>query len=80
VGIGLWKLQRWSWFVTCVFAIFSFIFDFGLLVHMLRHLPTLLAVVGVLRLVFLVLIVGYFSRTSIRAAFGLVRQRAAGQG
>ena len=77
VGIALWKLQRWSWFVTCAFAIFSFVFDVSLFVHMFRHLPIALLFLGLLRFAFLVGIVLYFGKTGVRAAFGLTRAKAA---
>lgn len=78
IGIGLWKLQRWAWFVTCAFVVLSFMLDITLFVHMLRHLPVLLVVAGILRFAFLAWILAYFNRTSVRAAFGLARVRSAG--
>lgn len=77
VGVALWKLQRWSWFVTCAFAAFSFLLDLSLFVRMSRHLPATILTLGILRFAFLVGIVVYFSRTRVRAAFGLVRAKAA---
>lgn len=77
VGVALWKLQRWSWFVTCAFAAFSFLLDLSLFVRMFRHLPATLLVLGILRFAFLVGIIVYFSKTRVRAAFGLVRAKAA---
>lgn len=76
VGIALWKLQRWSWFVTCAFVIFSFVLDVSLFAHMFRHLPIALVVLGILRFAFLVGVVVYFSKTGVRAAFGLTRAKA----
>lgn len=77
VGIALWKLQRWSWFVTCAFVIFSFVLDVSLFAHMFRHLPIILVVLGFLRFAFLVGVVLYFSRTGVRSAFGLTRAKSA---
>jgi hypothetical protein len=77
VGVALWKLQRWSWFVTCAFVVFSFVLDVSLFAHMFRHLPIGLLVLGILRFAFLVGIVVYFNKPGVRAAFGLVRTRAA---
>ena len=77
VGVALWKLQRWSWFVTCAFAAFSFLLDLSLFVRMSRHLPATILMLGILRFIFLVGIVAYFSKTRVRAAFGLVRAKAA---
>ena len=77
VGVALWKLQRWSWFVTCAFVVFSFVLDVSLFAHMFRHLPIGLLVLGILRFAFLVGIVVYFNKPGVRAAFGLVRGRAA---
>lgn len=77
VGIALWKLQRWAWFVTCAFVVLSFVLDVSLFVRMFRHLPIVLVVLGALRLCFLILIVAYFSRTRVRNAFGLVRSDSA---
>ena len=77
VGIALWKLQRWAWFVTCAFLVLSFVLDVSLFAHMFRHLPPVLVVLGSLRLCFLILIVAYFSRTRVRNAFGLVRSNSA---
>lgn len=77
VGIALWKLQRWAWFVTCAFIVLSFVLDVGLFAHMFRHLPPGLVTLGSLRLVFLLCIVGYLSRTRVRSAFGLTKSRVA---
>lgn len=77
VGVALWKLQRWSWFVTCAFALFSFVLDVSLFAHMFHHLPVGLLVLGILRFAFLMGIVVYFNKPAVRAAFGLVRVRAA---
>lgn len=77
VGVALWKLQRWSWFVTCAFAAFSLLLDLSLFVRMFRHLPVTFLVLGILRFIFLVGIVAYFNKTRVRAAFGLVRAKAA---
>src|SRR5438270_3776352 len=77
VGLSLWKLHRWSWFVTCGFAILTFALDAGLFTHMLRHLPIAFLALGILRFGFLVWILGYMSRTRVRAAFGLARREAA---
>lgn len=77
VGVALWKLQRWSWFVTCAFAVFSFVLDVSLFAHMFHHLPVGLLVLGILRFAFLMGIVVYFNKPAVRAAFGLVRARAA---
>lgn len=77
IGIALQKLQRWSWFVSYGFAVFSFVLDVGLFAHMFRYLPVALAVLGLLRFALLAWIVAYLSRTSIRAAFGLAKAGAA---
>lgn len=77
VGVALWKLQRWSWFVTCAFVVFSFVLDLSLFVHMFRHLPIMLLVLGILRFALLVGIVVYFNKAGVRAAFGLARARVA---
>ncbi len=77
VGIALWKLQRWAWFVTCAFVVLSFVLDVSLFARMFRHLPPALVVLGTLRFCFLILILGYFSRTGVRSAFGLVRSSSA---
>ena len=77
IGIALQKLQRWAWFVSYGFAVFSFVLDIGLFAHMFHYLPMTLAILGVLRFALLAWIVGYLSRTSIRAAFGLARVGAA---
>ena len=77
IGIALQKLQRWAWFVSYGFAVFSFVLDVGLFAHMFRYLPLTLALLGVLRFGLLAWIVAYLSRTSIRAAFGLARTGAA---
>ena len=77
VGVALQKLQRWAWFVSYGVAVLSFVLDIGLFVHMLRHLPIALLVLGVLRFGLLAWMVGYLTRTSIRAAFGLARVAAA---
>jgi hypothetical protein len=77
VGLSLWKLHRWSWFVTCFFAVLTFVLDAGLFAHMLRHLPIVFLALGILRFGFLVWILAYMSRTSVRAAFGLARRQTA---
>jgi len=77
IGIALQKLQRWAWFVSYGFAVFSFVLDVGLFAHMFRYLPLTLALLGLLRFGLLAWIVAYLSRTSIRAAFGLARAGAA---
>jgi hypothetical protein len=77
IGIALRKLQRWAWFVTCGFAVLSFMLDIALFVRMFSYLPVMLVVLGIVRFVLLVGVVAYMSRTSVRAAFGLVRVRAA---
>lgn len=77
IGIALQKLQRWAWFVSYGFALFSFVLDIGLFSHMLRYLPITLAVLGLLRFALLAWIVAYLSRSSIRAVFGLSRAGAA---
>ncbi len=77
VGIALWKLQRWAWFVTCAFVALSFVLDVSLFARMFRHLPAGLVLLGTLRFCFLILIVAYFSRTRVRKAFGLVRSNSA---
>jgi len=79
IGIALRKLQRWAWFVTCAFAVLSFVLDLALFVRMLNHLPLTLVVTGVLRFAFLLWIVGYLNKPSVRAAFGLVRIKTAAQ-
>jgi len=73
IGIALQKLQRWAWFVSYGFAVFSFVLDVGLFAHMFHYLPLTLAVLGLLRFALLAWIIAYLSRTSIRAAFGLSR-------
>jgi hypothetical protein len=77
IGIALQKLQRWAWFVSYGFAVFSFVLDIGLFAHMFRYLPLTLAVLGLLRFALLAWIIAYLSRTSIRAVFGLARAGAA---
>ena len=77
VGIALWKLQRWGWFVTCAFVVLSFVLDVSLFARMCRHVPTTLVILGILRFCFLILILVYFSRTGVRSAFGLVRTSSA---
>lgn len=77
VGIALWKLQRWAWFTTCAFVVLSFVLDVGLFAHMFRHLPPALVSLGLLRFAFLISILAYFGKTSVRRAFGLVRTAAA---
>ena len=77
VGVALWKLQRWAWFVTCAFVVLSFVLDVSLFARMFRHLPPVLLVLGILRFCFLILILVYFNRTSVRNAFGLVRSNSA---
>ena len=77
VGFSLWKLHRWSWFVTCGFAVLTFVLDAGLFAHMLRHLPLALLALGLLRFGFLVWILAYMSKTRVRAAFGLARRDVA---
>lgn len=77
IGIALRKLQRWAWFVTCGFALLSFMLDIALFVRMFSYLPVTLVLLGIVRFVLLVGVVAYMSRTSVRAAFGLVRVRAA---
>jgi uncharacterized membrane protein (DUF2068 family) len=77
VGVALWKLQRWAWFVTCAFVVLSFVLDVGLFAHMFRHLPPGLVTLGTLRLAFLVCIVAYLNRTRVRSAFGLSKSRVA---
>lgn len=79
IGIGLWKLQRWAWFVTCAFVTLSFVLDITLFVHMFRHLPVVLVVVGLSRFAFLAWIVAYLNRISVRAAFGLTRAKTTAQ-
>lgn len=78
VGVALWKLQRWAWFVTCAFVVLSFALDVGLFANMFRHLPPALLALGVLRFAFLITILAYFNKTSVRRAFGLARAGAAG--
>jgi hypothetical protein len=73
VGVALWKLQRWAWFVTCAFVVLSFVLDASLFARMFRHLPPALVALGTLRFCFLILILAYFNRTGVRRAFGLVR-------
>jgi hypothetical protein len=77
VGIALSKLQRWAWFVTYAFVVLSFFLDVGLFVHMFRHLPISLLVLGCLRFAFLLCVLAYLSSTRVRAAFGLTRVAAA---
>ena len=77
VGIALWKLQRWAWFVTCAFVVLSFVLDVSLFARMFRHLPPVLLALVPLRFFFLILLLSYFSRTRVRNAFGLVRSNAA---
>lgn len=77
IAIALQKLQRWAWFVSYAFAVFSFVLDIGLFAHMFHYLPVALAVLGVLRFGLLAWIIAYLSRTSIRAAFGLTKAGAA---
>ena len=77
IAIALHRLQRWAWFVSYGFAVFSFVLDIGLFAHMFHYLPMTLAVLGLLRFALLAWIVAYLSRTSIRAAFGLSRAGAA---
>lgn len=77
VGVALWNLQRWAWFVTCAFVVLSFVLDVSLFARMFRHLPPVLLVLGILRFCFLILILVYFNRTSVRNAFGLVRSNSA---
>ena len=77
IGIALQKLQRWAWFVSYAFAVFSFVLDVGLFSHMFRYLPITLVVLGLLRFGLLAWMIAYLSRTSIRAAFGLTRAGAA---
>ena len=76
-GLGLLKLQRWAWFVTCGFVVLSFVLDITLFVHMFRHLPVSLVIAGILRFAFLIWVIAYFNRPSVRAAFGLTRVRTA---
>ena len=78
MGLALRRLQRWAWFVTCGFAVLTFVLDISLFIHMLRHLPAALLIAGLLRFVFLAWIVAYLNRPSVRAAFGLARARIAG--
>lgn len=77
MAIALQKLQRWAWFVSYGFAVFSFVLDIGLFAHMFHYLPNTLAVLGLLRFALLAWMVAYLSRASIRAAFGLSRAGAA---
>lgn len=77
IGIALLKLQRWAWFVTCAFVVLTFALDFTLFLQMLRHLPVIFLAGGILRFGFLVWVVAYLSKPSVRAAFGLTRLRAA---
>ena len=77
IGIALQRLQRWAWFASYGFAVFSFVLDVGLFAHMFRYLPVALAILGVLRFALLAWIIAYLSRSSIRAAFGLSRAGAA---
>ena len=79
IGIALRKLQRWAWFVACAFAVLSFVLDLALFVRMLNHLPVTLVVTGVSRFAFLLWVVGYLNRPSVRAAFGLMRIKTAAQ-
>jgi len=77
IGIALQKLQRWAWFVSYGFAVFSFVLDVGLFAHMFHYLPLTLAVLGLLRFALLAWISADLSRTSILSAFGLSRAGAA---
>jgi len=77
MGLALRRLQRWSWFVTCGFAVLTFVLDISLFIHMLRHLPTTLVVAGLLRFAFLIWIVAYMNKPSVRASFGLARAKTA---
>jgi len=77
IGIALQRLQRWAWFASYGFAVFSFMLDVGLFAQMFRYLPVALAILGLLRFALLAWIIVYLSRTSIRAAFGLSRAGAA---
>ena len=77
IGIALQKLQRWAWFISYGFAVFSFLLDVGLFGHMFRYLPLTLAVLGLVRFALLAWMIAYLSRSSIRAAFGLARAGAA---
>ena len=77
IGIALQKLQRWAWFISYGFAVFSFLLDIGLFAHMFRYLPLTLAVLGLVRFTLLAWMIAYLSRSSIRAAFGLARAGAA---
>lgn len=76
-GVGLLKLQRWAWFVTCGFVVLSFVLDITLFIRMFRHLPVSLVIAGILRFVFLIWVIAYFNKPSVRAAFGLARVRTA---
>ena len=58
-------------------CVLTFALDAGLFTHMLRHLPIAFLALGILRFGFLVWILGYMSRTRVRAAFGLARREAA---
>jgi hypothetical protein len=77
VGIAMRMLQRWAWLVTCGFLILSFVLDIMLFARMFSHLPATLVVLGIMRFAFLMGVVAYMNRTSVRAAFGLVRVRTA---
>lgn len=77
VGIALLKLQRWAWFVTCAFVVLTFVLDFTLFLQMFRHLSVILLAGGIFRFGFLVWVVAYLSKPSVRAAFGLARLKAA---
>ncbi len=79
IGMALRRLQRWAWFVTCAFVALSFVLDIALFVRMFRHLPAALVVAGIFRFVFLVWVLAYMNRTSVRAAFGLARVKRAAQ-
>jgi hypothetical protein len=69
VGIGLCKLQKWSWAVTLLFVAISLVFDASLLVHLFTHLSSWLISLALLRLLFLAALLAYLCAPGTRRAF-----------
>lgn len=80
LALGLWKLQRWSWFVTCGLAALWFVLSVGRLAHLFRHLSPNILALGLLRLGILLAIFAVLNRPAVRRAFFSARSTAAAQG
>jgi len=77
LALGLWKLQRWSWLVTCGLTALWFVLSVGRLTHLYRHLSPNMLALGLLRLGILLAIFAVLNRPPVRRTFFSARAQAA---